>query len=265
MKTTLFLPAILLAALGCTGCIKMNAIYGNAQVITREVTVEDFNEIGTALPGMVCHYEQRTDTAPYCRISTDSNLFDLLEIKVNDRKLRIGPKEKNMHLKPTHLTVTLYSSGLNKIGQAGSGTFHIDSRFTADTFTVNQSGSGAICLNDSAEVTKINCSLSGNCRFDALHLCCDEFTAKGAGANKLVLGGQAGKASFSIAGWGRIQALDCTIDALKCQIAGSGNIEAHVTGSIQAKIAGNGQIRYTGDSAITKNLAGSGYISRIGE
>lgn len=265
MKKTLLLPVLFLAGLVCTGCIQTNRIYGNAQVVTREVPVDDFNEISTALTGLVCHYEQRTDTVPYCVISTDSNLLDWLEIKTTDRKLRIEPKGKNTNLMPTYLTITLYSSGLNKVAQAGSGTFHIDSCFTSDALTVNQSGSGVINLNDSAVITKINCSLTGSCAFQALRLRCDEFTAKGAGANKLVLGGEARKASYSIAGSGRMQALDCTIDKLSCKIAGTGNIEAHVTESLHAKIAGNGKIRYKGNPTITRDIAGNGNISRIAD
>lgn len=259
------MPVLLLAGLVCTGCIQTNRIYGNTRVVTREIPVEDFNEIHTALAGMTCHYEQRTDTAPYCVISTDSNLLDRLEIKTTDRKLHIEPKEKNVILTPTYLTVTLYSSGLNKIAQAGSGTFHIDSTFTSAKLTVNQSGSGVISLNDSATVTNISCSLMGSCTFRALRLQCNEFAAKGAGSNKLVLGGKAGKASYSIAGSGRMQALDCTIDELSCKIAGTGNIEARVTGSLRAKIAGNGQIRYKGNPTVTQNIAGNGSIIRIND
>lgn len=78
------------------------------------------------------------------------------------------------------------------------------------------------------------------------------------------IGGEAVKANFDVAGSGKIRAFDLQVDDLKCNVAGSGNIEASVKESIDVSAVGSGKVRYKGNPAtINRNIIGSGSIIKV--
>jgi hypothetical protein len=78
------------------------------------------------------------------------------------------------------------------------------------------------------------------------------------------LGGRIASASFEIAGSGTVHAFDLQTENVKCNIAGSGNLEISANSSIRADIAGSGKVKYRGNpSQIDMDAAGSGSIRKV--
>ena len=77
-KTYSFLLAFtLMAGLLCS--CHLNRISGNGNVISKEIQIEDYDEIEIRGENIDLQYTQ-SDSTPYLKIETDQNIMELLEI-----------------------------------------------------------------------------------------------------------------------------------------------------------------------------------------
>ena len=66
---------------------------------------------------------------------------------------------------------------------------------------------------------------------------------------------------MSIAGSGDVDLADFEVDDCEVSIAGSGDCEVNVSGSLQVSIAGSGDVKYKGDpDKVKSSIAGSGDV-----
>ena len=86
-KTYSFLLAFtLMAGLLCS--CHLNRISGNGNVISKEIQIEDYDEIEIRGENIDLQYTQ-SDSTPYLKIETDQNIMELLEIKSDNKELQI--------------------------------------------------------------------------------------------------------------------------------------------------------------------------------
>ena len=78
------------------------------------------------------------------------------------------------------------------------------------------------------------------------------------GASQLQLEGLAKEANITIAGAGKLEADDLTIDNLHINCAGVSHAEVHVTHELWAQAAGASKILYQGNARIKSNMAVGG-------
>lgn len=90
---SLILISTLMAGLFCS--CHINKISGDGNVVSKEIQIEDYDEIQIEGENIDLKYTQ-SDDAPYLKIETDQNIHDLLKI--------IGhPPQKQVYRDQTHL------------------------------------------------------------------------------------------------------------------------------------------------------------------
>lgn len=266
MRTKSIFLSLSCSLLVLSGCIQTRTIQGDGNVVTQTIDISDYDVLEIEGATIVTNYTQ-TDTSSALEIKTDQNIFEKYEFKMDENKLKIRPKKEfrnHTNFQPTEFVVTTHSRALKKFAGAGNITFNANSPLQANELEVDMAGSGTIQINDTATFTKLKVEIAGSGEFRGMKIDAREMKGDIAGSNTFNLGGNIGKAEFSIAGSGRVNAFDCTIDNLECNIAGSGDIAATVTTSIRAKIAGSGSVKYKGNPQdIKKSVMGSGSIEKV--
>ncbi|GHT33906.1 DUF2807 domain-containing protein [Bacteroidia bacterium] len=254
-----------LGLLGLSSCFPFQVIKGDGDLVTQEISISDYSKIKVSNGSVNLTYSQSEET-PGLTVTVDRNIFDKYDFEVIGSELQIVPKEeyKNTGFNPTVFTVTTNSTGLNKLDVAGSIDFTVNNPLLTDELELDLAGSTKVNFNDSLILNKFDVDIVGSGNLNAPAVAGNSFNGNISGSGKLILGGQITKASFEIAGSGTVRAFDLWVDDIKCEIAGSGDIEISVNNSITAEVAGSGRIKYHGDpQSITKEVAGSGSIKKV--
>lgn len=248
------------------GCIPTKTITGDGNIVTETINITDYDQLEIEGGGIVVDYTQ-ADIPAALQVKTDLNIFEKYEFKQEENKLKIRPKKefrRNTNFRPTEFTITTNSQALTKIAGAGGVTFNANSPLKAQEFEAEMAGSGLVEFKDTATFTKLKVEMAGSGEFKGMRVYAQDMEGNMAGSSTFTLGGKIGEVDFDIAGSGRVNAFDCTFDHLKCDIAGSGDITATVTTSINAKVAGSGSIRYKGNPQdIKKSVMGSGSVEKV--
>ncbi|MDR1259030.1 MAG: DUF2807 domain-containing protein [Tannerellaceae bacterium] len=288
MKTKLFvlLTGLLTLAAGLHAAQKVK---GNGNVITRTISITDYDEISIA-GNMTFEYEQ-SDAAPFLSITTDENIFQYLRAEVKGHKLSIGPEHEgnrfqstySYNLEPTVYKVKSNSRDLKKLSKAGSGHFMVLSPLnvarlhfslagsgileltkdlTCEEATVDLAGSGRVNVNGALNAARLNLNLAGSGRIElAKDLTCEEVKVRLSGSGRAKIGGSAQKASYAMSGSGRIEAFGCKTDRANVTLSGSGRVELFTNEELVASSSGSGNILYRGKpSSIKKSTSGSGSV-----
>ena len=216
-------------------------VYGNHQLVNHRININDYEKVILNVPAEV-FYQQFSDSAPYLQIHTDENIYEALNVRVENNQLIIEAK-KDYSLKPSMFTIYTCSHNLNQVSVTGSGKIRLKGEVNAEDFKLEITG-------------------SGNLRTDSL--ICNKMTADITGSGNAELTGASNHASFTITGSGCIHAFDYLVQELNCEITGSGNIEALVTNKLGADITGSGNLSYRGDpQSINQNITGSGKMTQV--
>lgn len=246
MRTTL--PVLILIGLLMLmpSCSKF--IQGDGQVSTHEMPVQEFSKLSIACASASIDYIQ-SDAAPALSVTTDQNIYEMLILKQEGDVLTIKTKEEfnNKLLFPSEFTITINSRALQRISLAGKAKFNLNGPFTAERLKINVAGAGTINLNDSVKVEDLAISLAGSSTVNGKALCLSKMNGDVAGSGRFNLKGTADQLSFSIAGKGRIEALELQATDISCSVAGYANMKVYATKSVHAKIAGFGRIKYKGN------------------
>ncbi|MCL1934606.1 MAG: DUF2807 domain-containing protein [Candidatus Azobacteroides sp.] len=216
-------------------------VYGNHQLVNQRINIDDYEKIILNVPAEV-FYQQFSDSAPYLQIHTDENIFDALNVRVENNQLIIDAK-KGYSLKPSLFTIYTCSHNLNQVAVTGPGNICLKGEVNAEDFKLEIAG-------------------TGNLRTDSL--LCDKITASITGTGSAELTGASNYASFTVTGTGDIRAFNYFVQELKCEIVGTGNIEAWVAGKLNANIVGTGDLSYRGNPpSVNKNIVGTGKMKSV--
>ena len=240
-KTKLF--AILFLAIPVfTSCVLPDKpIYGNHQLVNHRINIDNYEKVVLNIPGEV-FYQQFSDSMPYLQIHTDENIFEVLDIRVQNNQLILDVK-KDSTIRPSKLTIYTCSHGLDHVALNGSGDIRLKGEVNAKDFKLNIFGSGNL-FADSLLCNKLSVNISGS------------------GNTQLV--GASNESSYTITGSGNINAFDYLIQDLDCKITGSGNVETLVLNKLNVNIIGSGNLSYRGDQqSINKKILGSGEVKAV--
>jgi hypothetical protein len=217
-------------------------IYGNHNIISKEIVINDYDEVSLNLPANVI-YQQFSDSTPYLQINTDENIFSSLDIRVEGRTLLISAKPDSI-IKPSKLTIYTSSKNIRDVSVNGSGELYLRGEVNAKVFDLDITGSGEL-------------------RTDSLF--CDKIGVKITGSGNANLKGAANRSVYSITGSGDIHAFGYSIRYAACNITGSGNIEVWVNETLDVSATGSGNISYKGAPKVNGSVVGSGKIIFSGE
>ena len=155
-KSIAFGLLIIFFALLMTGCvITFSGIEGNGRIVKEERFVDQFD--GLVLEGVG---NVNIHSAGYYKavVTTDSNLQDLISVKVKNNILYIDEKNST-GFNPTKLTIDVYLPELKSVGLRGVGNIDIYDGYTSD-LEISLSGVGNIDAQD-YQVQRADITLSG--------------------------------------------------------------------------------------------------------
>ena len=217
-------------------------IKGNGIIVEREFDVTQFDELSCALSATV-NYTVSDDYT--CKVRTDENIMDYLEIKVEDDELCLGKRQKPRHitLKATEFVMEVTAPSLENINLAGSGDINILSPMDEKELEVNVAGSGNMVFKEEVNIDQMELNVAGSGDINIEKGSVREMEAVVAGSGKIVLHAE-------------VQEMDASI-------AGSGDIIANVNGTLEYSIMGSGDIQYYGDAEVKGEKLGSGKVTQI--
>lgn len=173
------------------------------------------------------------------RIEGDQERIEQLELKVVNKTLRIGSKNRNW-IRGSLGKVSIYITVpyLEAISVSGSGSIKVNGTIKAGSLSTAVSGSGNI--EATVNVAKINSSISGS--------------------GNLRIGGVTNQASLVVSGSGSLNGRALKASVANIQVSGSGNVTVHVENTLNAAVSGSGSVRYTGNPAVHSTKSGSGSV-----
>ena len=238
---TVFRSMLCLMASGfAVSCIVINGdgfggekIYGSGNVISEERAVPAYDQIHLKGSGKVI-LTRAADRS--VRVKTDDNIMPHIRTEVENGKLIISHKRKN--IRPTVLTLNIAAANLQGVSITGSGDIVGDDEFSPHRFYADIAGSGDITVGVSAENVESNISGSGS----------------------IYLFGSTESYDATITGSGDVDAFDLKAKQTSVVITGSGNCRVNVSEQLRAKITGSGDVLYTGYPEISRSITGSGKI-----
>ncbi|MCL2290353.1 MAG: DUF2807 domain-containing protein [Bacteroidetes bacterium] len=242
---TIIAISVSLLFTSCFSIVNKESKKGDGELVTKSIGISDFSKIEIETYVEVNYFQAQN--SGNLKFTVDSNLWEYYDIYTERDVLHIKLKEehkKNIHLNPTKSLLTVSSEQLDEISIAGSSNINFCTEFTSKKLSIGIAGSGKLFANQ-YPVNIENCEIGI------------------AGSGNLQLKGNIQKADIGIVGSGKVNALDCEIAQLYINIAGSGDIEAHITDKLDVTIAGSGDVKYKGNPVISKNIAGSGKIIKL--
>ena len=246
-----------------TNGFAQNTIKGDGNIITKEISISDYDEISYV--GKVNIEYEQSNASPFFKITIDENILPHLDIKIKGKTLIIQPKDEKkyfngnsygLNLQPTVCEIKTSSRELKEISAVGGGEFIAKSPLKADKLDISIAGSSTINFDKQLEARKINFSVAGSGDINATQLKVDNLDCSVAGSGSILLKGEAERGDLSVATLFPVQL------PRNEGTAGGGDIEVHASEQLDASIAGGGHIRYEGDPELSKSVIGGGSIKK---
>jgi len=77
------------------------------------------------------------------------------------------------------------------------------------------------------------------------------------------LGGAIDALKISLAGAGRVDALDLEAQSVEVEVLGSGTAEVNAVKTLSLMVIGSGTLRYRGNPKVTRNAIGRGRVEQV--
>ena len=189
-----------------TNGFAQNTIKGDGNIITKEISISDYDEI-SYVGKVIIEYEQ-SNASPFFKITIDENILPHLDIKIKGKTLIIQPKDEKkyfngnsygLNLQPTVCEIKTSSRELKEISAVGGGEFIAKSPLKADKLDISIAGSSTINFDKQLEARKINFSVAGSGDINATQLKVDNLDCSVAGSGSILLKGEAERGDLSVA------------------------------------------------------------------
>jgi hypothetical protein len=251
------IPAICLIALfSLSSCEELweECIRGNGSITSETRTLTNFDRIQVNGDFDV---EVDTGADPQVWINTDENLMDFVVTHVSGNRLVIEDRD-DYRLKPSRtIRVKVTAPALSALELHGSGHLYCNG-VAADELDLSVEGSGNLeCFN--AGISMLTSSVEGSGSITG-SMTAENLTSRIEGSGEIRLTGESASAELRVIGSGHIRASQLYTNACVAYISGSGNIDTHVSGSLDVTIIGSGMVYYSGDPAVETYISGSGRV-----
>lgn len=214
-------------------------VSGSGNIRTETRNVSGFTEISLGVPGKTEIIQGGSEGVS---IETDDNILPLIETVVEDGKLKVRFKDRNMSVSTKTLRMTINVKMIDSLSVAGSGDVRA-AKLKVATFKTSIAGSGDVRIAS----------------LDA-----DTLTLSIAGSGDFAAGGRATIVVGKIAGSGNVKIGQLAANSVKLSVAGSGDAIVWAKETLTISVAGSGDVSYYGDAKVTQSVAGSGSVKRLG-
>ena len=214
-------------------------ISGSGNIKTEARAVTGFNGISLSIPAKA---EIVQGASEGISIETDDNILPLIETVIEDGKLKIRFKDRNMSVSTKTLRMTINVKSIESLAVAGAGDLHA-AKLQVMTLKTSIAGSGDVRI---------------------ANLDADTLIVSIAGSGDFSAGGKSNTLEAKIAGSGDIKTEKLATNNVKVSIAGSGDARVWAKDTLKISVAGSGDVAYYGDAKVTQSVAGSGSVKRLG-
>jgi hypothetical protein len=214
-------------------------VTGSGNIKSETRNVGGFTGISLAVPAVADIVQGSSEGIT---IETDDNILPLIETIVENGKLKIRFKDRNMSVNTKSMKMTINIKSIDSLAVAGSGDLRA-AKLQAATLKASIAGSGDV-------------------RITALDA--DTLTVSIAGSGDFSADGRANTVEAKIAGSGDVKLAKLASGNVKISIAGSGNATVWAKESLTVSVAGSGDVRYYGDAKVKQSVAGAGSVKRLG-
>jgi len=229
----------LMAAVMLTGCVAVNFSPAGAGSITGSGSMEkftfDFGQINEIRVEMFCNVIYQPGSTNEVTFEVQPNLMDYITVEESGGILTVR-SARGFNLTNTTNTpvLTVSSPSLSSVTHAGAGRFTTTGTITGDSFTLNITGAA-----------------DGRADLDVQSLAVNL-----AGAGNFELSGIANTADVSMAGAGRLDALDLQTRSASITLAGVGTVRIGCSDELRINAGGVGTVEYRGSPAIDMTRGG---------
>ena len=239
-KLVLVILCLVILILPVMGCVSVNiggagtvgisgprtGVHGKGNLETFTFNVNEIKELRISI---LCNIEYSTTFSDTITLEIQPNLMDYVTVEESGGVLTIRSTRNINWGSGTHTPVLMIGSSLlTKVVLAGAGTFTAHDTITVDTFNIDFAGAG-----------------SGKADFDVNNLIVNL-----AGAADLAITGITNGADFTLAGAGRIDALDLQTRVANINLAGAGTVRVSCSDSLTVSAAGVGTVEYRGSPSV---------------
>ena len=214
-------------------------ISGSGNIKTEARAVTGFNGISLSIPAKA---EIIQGASEGISIETDDNILPLIETVIEDGKLKIRFKDRNMSVSTKTLRMTINVKSIESLAVAGAGDLQA-AKLQVMTLKTSIAGSGDVRI---------------------ANLDADTLIVSIAGSGDFSAGGKSNTLEAKIAGSGDIKTEKLATNNVKVSIAGSGDARVWAKDTLKISVAGSGDVAYYGDAKVTQSVAGSGSVKRLG-
>jgi hypothetical protein len=231
---------ILLISIAFSSCKKdCFAIKGKGSVISQNYVVPAFNAISNSIAADIY---LTPDSLHSVSIEAQSNIHEILSIKVVNNELQIGYTKNCGSIKHENIKIYISVPSINSIQLSGSGNVQTTAEFITTSLDMRISGSGSITAAIQAQ-SFVNGRISGS--------------------GDLFLSGNTISENFKISGSGNVRSFAMHSLTSDIEISGSGNADVSAENELSASISGSGDIRYHGNPSINSSISGSGSVNHF--
>lgn len=199
-------------------------IEGSGKVVTKEVTVNSFDELNVNGVFNVLLTQGNSESV---KIEADDNLQELFEVKNDGSKLNIGMKKDVNYNSKTKIKVYITFRKLKNMDLKTAGNVSSDNDLKFDDLTINNKSVGAVDLKLTAQKLDINNKSVGN----------------------LKLNGKADNVVIKNKGVGSVQASDFVVQKMNIENEGVGGAEVNAEKELVVKDSFLGKVNNKGKAS----------------
>ena len=248
-KIILIIICLCLFAIPVSGCVSVNigglgsvgvgvGLSGKGTPEIYSFNVGEITEIRSAIFSNIEHSTTLSETVT---LEIQPNLIQYITVEESGGILTVHAN-RNINWSPSNTPVlTVGTPSLERVMLAGAGTFTAKDTLTVDTFNIEFAGAGSGKAD--LDVSKVVVNLSG--------------------AGDFRLSGRADNADFTLAGAGRIEALDLQTQTSSINLAGAGTVRVTCHERMSVIAAGVGTVEYKGSPAIDTARGGLVVIRNV--
>jgi hypothetical protein len=231
---------ILLIGIAFSSCKKdCFALKGKGSVISQAYFVPTFNSISNSISAEIF---LTPDSSQSIHIEAQSNIHEILSIKVVNNELQIGYTKNCGSIKHENIKIYISIPTINSIQLSGSGNVKTTNEFQTNSLDLRISGSGSITAAVQSQ-SFVNGRISGS--------------------GDLYLSGNAISENFKISGSGNLRSFALNSLISDIEISGSGNADVYAENELSASISGSGDVRYQGNPIVNSSISGSGNVNHF--
>ncbi len=233
--TTLAIMILLFTTFTSAGCMFMDGVDGNGNVIKETRETGSFSAINVSGAFNVILTQGDAESVT---VEADENLHPIIKTKVKGNMLHINAKENIGWAKALNIYVSFKS--LDEIDISGACELKATNSLAFSRLNLEASGASEIDLDLTAEFIGFDFS----------------------GASEAKFSGKVRECNFEVSGASEINAYDLIAEEIELQVSGASDAKLHATESLRVNASGASSVRYIGNPNVDSNVSGAGSVKK---